>query len=369
MLKNLSRTFTPREKAKTFHAWQIELTTDCPLRCRMCPREEGAVWQSERMVLENFRKLLPWLTEVETVVLEGWGESLLHPDLTEIVRLVKKAGPRVGFVTSGFGLRRKQVRELIEAGIDFMGFSLAGTTPATHDAIRIHSHLPDLMEAVRLLNAEKVLLGSDRPLLHIVYLMLRENIGEVPSLPALAAELAIEEVILINSCHIATPWQESQRVFVCEEKAEEEYEAAIHQARECARMQGIRLKTPPLHKTEAAVCPENPMKNLYISAKGEVAPCVYAHPPLASPFRRIFCGKEYVIEKLSFGNIFQEPFPAIWDSRDYRDFRGRFRQRQGEHQELYLSLLDGRKPQLPQGGDLLSPPPEPCQSCHKIIGV
>lgn len=367
MLKKLFKTGAQREPPKTFQAWQIELTTDCPLRCRMCPREEGAVWQSERMTLENFRKILPYLPEVETVVLEGWGESLLHPDLTEIVRLVKKAGPRVGFVTSGFGLRRKQARELIEAGTDFMGFSFAGTTPATHDAIRIHSHLPDLLDAVRLMNTEKALLGSDRPRLHIVYLMLRENIGEVPSLPALAVELEVEEVILINSCHIATPWQESQRIFACEEKAE--FEAAIRQAQERARTQGIRLKTSGLHLTEAAVCSENPLKNLYISAKGEVAPCVYAHPPLSSPFRRIFCGKEYRIEKLSFGNIFREPFPAIWGSRDYQAFRDRFLKRQREQRELYRSLLDGRKPQPPQGGDLLSSPPGPCQTCHKIIGV
>ena len=53
--------------------------------------------------------------------------------------------------------------------------------------------------------------------------------------------------------------------------------------------------------------------NLYISAEGEVSPCVYLYPPLPSPFKRIFCGKEYWIEKVSFGNIFRDSFSAIWN--------------------------------------------------------
>ena len=367
MLKKKFETFLRREKAKTFHAWQIELTTDCPLSCRMCAREGESVWQRQRITVENFKKILPYLADVETVILEGWGESLLHPDLTEIIRLVKRAGPRVGFVTSGYGLKRERVRELIEAGIDFMGFSIAGTTPATHDAIRIHSRLPDVLAAVRLVNEEKRALGSDRPRLHIVYLMLRDNIGEVPSLPALAAEIGIGEILLINSCHIVTPWQESQRVFGNQEEVRAN-EALIRRAQKNARDRGIHLTASALSVSEAAVCSENPLKNLYISASGEVAPCVYAHPPLPSPFRRIFCGKESLVDRVSFGNIFRESFSAIWNTPNYQDFRARFLRRQKEHRELFLSLLDGPKSKSP-GGDLLSPPPEPCRTCHKIIGV
>lgn len=367
MLKKFSETILRGGKTKTFRAWQIELTTDCPLRCRMCAREGGAVWQHQRMPLENFKKLLPYLAEVETVVLEGWGESLLHPDLTEIVRLVKLEGPKVGFVTSGFGLRRERVRELIKAGIDFMGFSLAGTTPAVHDAIRIHSRLSDLLDVIRLVNEEKTLLGLDRPRLHIVYLLLKDNIGEVLSLPTLAGEVGIEEILLINSCHIATPWQESQRVFAREGEAQD-CEAIIRQAQESARARGIHLKRSALGMAEAAVCAENPLKNLYISAEGEVAPCVYAHPPLSSPFRRRFCGEEVLVGKVSFGNVFHEPFDQIWGSADYTAFRDRFIRRERAYKAFFRFLLDGSIKDS-QHGFTLPAPPEPCQSCHKILGV
>jgi MoaA/NifB/PqqE/SkfB family radical SAM enzyme len=367
MLKKSFGSWFRREKSKTFHAWQIELTTFCPLRCRMCVREGEGTWQDRRMCLADFRKILPYLADVETVVLEGWGESLLHPDLAEIIGLVKEAGPRVGFVTSGFGLTRERAREVIRKGVDFMGFSLAGATPATHDAIRRNSRLPDLLDAIRLVNEERGIHGTLRPDLHIVYLLLRDNIHELPLLPALAREVGVGEIVLINSCHIATPWQEAQRVFNSK-GGDEGYGALIAQAEEWAGKWGIRLRKPALCASDPALCMENPLGNLYISTEGEVAPCVYSHPPLSSPFRRLFCGQEVLVEKVSFGNIFREPFAKIWEGAGYMAFRECFRQREREYRDLYLSLLEGRH-RDPQHGFFLSAPPLTCQSCHKIIGV
>ncbi len=124
MIEKIFGKFLRRRKRRPFSAWQIELTTRCPLQCKMCIRRESADWQYQDMALEDFRKLLPYLREVETVVLEGWGESLLHKDLSECIRLAKKEGPQVGFVTSGKGLTKDRVSELIEAGLDFVGFSI-----------------------------------------------------------------------------------------------------------------------------------------------------------------------------------------------------------------------------------------------------
>jgi hypothetical protein len=56
------------------------------------------------MSINDFEKIVPYLQNVGSVVLEGWGESLLHRNLTDFIRLAKTAGPEVGFVTSGMGL-------------------------------------------------------------------------------------------------------------------------------------------------------------------------------------------------------------------------------------------------------------------------
>jgi len=366
MIEKIFGKFLRKKKKRPFSAWQIELTTRCPLRCKMCIRTESADWQSQNMSLEDFKKLLPYLKEVETVVLEGWGESLLHKDLSQCIRLVKKEGPQVGFVTSGMGLTENRVSELIEAGLDFVGFSISGTTPETHDAIRVNSHLLEVLHSIRLFQEERKRRGILRPKMHLIFLMLKDNILEVPSVPSLAKETGIEEVVLTNIIHTVNLWQERQSVFIWEGD-KSEYEAILKQAEANARALKIRLKRPSLSAIDIPVCEENPLGNLYISTEGEVSPCVYLYPPLPSPFKRIFCGKEHWIEKVSFGNLFRDSFSEIWNQGNYEQFRNCFFEREKMIKELYASLWDSPRIKDAQG-KALPHPPEPCKTCHKILG-
>ena len=367
MIEQIFGKFLRRKQRRPFSAWQIELTTRCPLRCRMCIRTESTDWQYQDMHFEDFKKILPYLKDVENVILEGWGESLLYKDLSRCIRLVKKEGTRVGFVTSGMGLTENRVAELIEAGIDFVGFSISGTTPETHDAIRVNSHLLDVFHAIRFFQEEKMRQGLHRPEMHLVFLMVKDNISEVPLVPSFAREAGIDEVVLTNICHTINLWQERQRVFVWGSD-QSPYQEIVKQAEIEARKLKVRLKKPSLSAMDVPVCEENPLRNLYISVEGEVSPCVYLHPPLNSPFKRIFCGQEHWIEKVSFGNIFKDPFPAVWNRENYEQFRGRFVEREKTYKELYASLWDSPKMRNAKG-NVLPQPPEPCKTCHKILGI
>ena len=367
MIEEIFKKLIHREKGKPFSAWQIELTTRCALRCKMCIRAESQDWQYRDMPFEDFKKILPYLKEVENVILEGWGESLLYKDLAECIRLIKKEGPQVGFVTSGKGLTEDRVSELIQAGLDFVGFSIAGTTPETHDAIRVNSHLPEVLNTIRLFHEEKRRQGLLRPKLHLVFLMVKDNVFEVPTVPSFAKGLGIGEVILTNICHTINAWQEEQRVFAWG-SGENEYEEIVRKAEANGKKLNIRIKRPSLSAADVSVCEENPLRNLYISAEGEVSPCVYLYPPLPSPFRRIFCSQTYSVEKVSFGNIFRESFSAIWNTENYKNFRNRFRKREETFKEAYLSFWD-KTPMKHIEETAFPQSPESCQSCHKMLGV
>jgi MoaA/NifB/PqqE/SkfB family radical SAM enzyme len=180
----------------------------------------------------------------------------------------------------------------------------------------------------------------------------------------LAKEAGVEEVALTNICHTINTWQERQRVFIWE-GVKNKYEKIVKQAETNARRLGVRLKRPSLSAIDVPVCEENPLGNLYVSVDGEVSPCVYLYPPLPSPFKRIFCGKEYWVNKVSFGNIFRDPFSSIWNGSHYEEFRNRFIEREKEFRELYSSLWDSPKS---SPNNILSPPLEPCKTCHKIVG-
>lgn len=366
MIENILKRLFKGKKEKPFSAWQIELTTRCPLQCKMCIRAETKDWQFQDMPFEDFKKILPYLKDVENVILEGWGESLLYKDLSECIRLIKKEGPEVGFVTSGKELTEDRVSELIEAGLDFIGFSIAGTQLETHANIRANSYLSEILNAIRFFTEEKKRKDIARPKMHFVFLMLRNNIHEIPNLPAFAEESMIKEVFLTNIIHITNLSQNDQKVFFCEE-GENYFDSFLKEAEANAKRLRIKLKMPPLLPIDVSVCEENPLRNLYISSNGEVSPCVYLYPPLPTPFKRIFCGQECWMEKVSFGNIFKESFPEIWHGKSYENFRNCFTDRKNRLREFYFSVWDAPNARNFQEARLPEPP-EPCKTCHKILG-
>ncbi len=368
--------FFKKPKIKPFSAWQIELTTRCPINCKMCIRETADGWLFGDMRIEDFKKLTPYFKDVETVILEGWGDSLLHKDFVEIIRLVKAEGARAGFVTSGSILNKDYISELINAGTDLIGFSLAGVTPRTHNSIRVGSDLNSLLGHIQTFNQIKADKRLKKPSLHVIYLVLKDNISEIPLLPQLAKEIGIEDVVLTNLIHVTNEWQEGQRVFNCNRgqgvKGASDrlnlYQQLLREAEANAKELKITLRTHPLSPIDIAVCEENPLRNLYISVDGKVSPCVYLYQPLPSPFKSIYCGKEYTMNSLSFGDIFKESFDTIWNNLEYAKFRDCFTQRKmmaGEVYSLFSDTAELKKFEKAR----LSEPPEPCKTCHKMLGV
>ena len=203
--------------------------------------------------------------------------------------------------------------------------------------------------------------------MHLIFLMLKDNVLDVPIVPSFAKGLGMGEVTLTNICHITNAWQEEQRVFAWGSN-ENKYEEIVSEAEANAKKLNIRIKRPSLSAADVSVCEENPLRNLYISAEGEVSPCVYLYPPLPSPFRRIFCSQTYSVEKVSFGNIFRESFSAIWNTENYKNFRNRFRKREEKFKEAYLSFWD-KTPMKHIEETAFPQSPESCQSCHKMLGV
>ena len=88
MIEKILEKFIRKRRGKTYSAWQVELTTRCPLRCKMCIRAESDDWQSQEMVLQDFKRLLPYLKDVETV--EGD-----ETRLTRWVKLVREVAEKV----------------------------------------------------------------------------------------------------------------------------------------------------------------------------------------------------------------------------------------------------------------------------------
>jgi len=343
---------------------QVELTTRCGLRCAMCVRSGREDMPVADMTFEDFRKLEPYFGDVEAVVLEGWGEPLLYPSLADCIRLVKSSGCEAGFVTSGQGLDEAYARELIDGGTDFMGFSFSGATAETHNRIRAGSNLSELMERVRLVSRLREGRKSDTPRIHLVYLMMKENMDELPDFVGLAHGLGIGDIVLLNQIVATNARQEEERVYGSPEA--DRFHAILDETAIRAAGFGIRLVRPSLYPAEVAVCAEDPLRNFYISVTGDVSPCVF----LGLPLRDHPPGQGFAnpTAPVTFGNIFRQPFPGIWGSMEYRIFREKFGARKRALDEIH-ARLGGMGLSFPSMEDALSPPPEACEGCLRLMGA
>ena len=216
--------------------------------------------------------------------------------------------------------------------------------------------MEELTKHIHFFQETKARLSKTNPKFHIVYLLLRNNIHELPLLLRLAKDLKIDEVILIHIALVSNVWQEEQRVFA--DAPNPEYEAILQDGERLAKEWKIQYKRPSLTPRDVPVCSENPLQNLYISVKGNVSPCVYLNPPLPTPFTRLFQGGSHTLEKLKYGNIFDDSFEAVWKRKEYVEFRNCFEMREKRFQDHYASLLDPDK-MKGTSGKLLPSPPDP----------
>jgi MoaA/NifB/PqqE/SkfB family radical SAM enzyme len=342
--------FRPR-----FHAWQIEVTSRCGLRCPSCfhSRKDS---QRRDLPWEHLRRLEPHLDRVDNVILQGWGEPLLYPHLPQALELVASKGASAGFVTSGYGLNQTLAGEVVRAGAEFISFSLGGARETTHAALRPGSSLEWIRDGIALLRRAAESRGLREPDLEFTCLLQRQNIGELPEVVDLAAKWGAGTVVAINPCHIGDRDQEGERLFVCSGDPEREHTQLLETAAERAREKGVELRLPALKGQEVLVCEENPLQNLFIASDGEVGPCVNMLPP-DHRFGHLFCGSEVEGARQGFGNLADTDLLRIWNTRAYREFRSVLNERR---------LIASKE--LPQREEFPDPP-RPCRTCHKMLGL
>ncbi|HII72551.1 TPA: hypothetical protein HA265_07380, partial [Candidatus Woesearchaeota archaeon] len=70
---------------------QIEITNDCNLNCKMCPREFLKV-PYKHMDMKVYKKVVDGLKGVHQLTLTGWGEPFYYDKILECVKYAKKKG-------------------------------------------------------------------------------------------------------------------------------------------------------------------------------------------------------------------------------------------------------------------------------------
>jgi radical SAM protein with 4Fe4S-binding SPASM domain len=128
----------------------VELTNACNLKCTMCPpQSSGAKVKRGFMEFSLFKKIIDEAKNfVYDINLHHTGESLLHPEIIEMIRYAKQAGIYTRLHTNATLLNEKKAKGILDAELDFLSFSFDGYDKETYESIRRGANFEKTLENI-----------------------------------------------------------------------------------------------------------------------------------------------------------------------------------------------------------------------------
>ena len=142
----------------------VEPTNTCNLQCVMCPQSSGEKFTRGFMEFALFRKIIDEARNfVYDLNLHHTGESLLHPEIIEMIRYAKRAGIYTRLHTNATLLNEEKAKGILDTGLDLLSFSFDGYDKETYENIRrgadFEKTLANILNFLRLKKAH----GQHRP--------------------------------------------------------------------------------------------------------------------------------------------------------------------------------------------------------------
>ncbi|MCB9882164.1 MAG: radical SAM protein [Planctomycetes bacterium] len=323
---------------------ELDITTQCNLRCVMCHFSHPEVSRTPRSDLPppafDFvaRQILPLTRRLS---LSFGTEPLLNDHIADYVRLAKELEvPDVYFVSNAMRLTEPVAERLLDAGLDGLNVSLDATTGATYSRVRRGGSLSVVLENLKALRNIKRARGMDRPRLSLSFVLMRSTLEEAPFMIDLACEMQAESVHYMHLVPYTYLQNEHESLIHCKERCNE----VLAEIRTRAQRAGIRLREPgdfprevqALGREEGNVLATTPVEVTsraifdFDRSRGESveADC---------PFPWHFVGIDAVgnvypcghwLEGGPMGNLQKDSFEEIWSGHAYQGLRDSWLRRQ-----------------------------------------
>jgi MoaA/NifB/PqqE/SkfB family radical SAM enzyme len=292
---------------------QVEVTSRCMGRCVYCPHTVFKErWYHRDMPMETFRRLWPLMRRARRVHLQGWGEPLLNPAFFEMAALARRAGCAVSTTSCGLGLTEQQAESLVESGLDVVAFSLTGTD-AESNAARAGIPFAQVFTAIERLQTIRRARRAVHMEIHFAYLLLASNLASVRALPALMQRLGVHVAVISTLDYLPAPALAGEAFFSGKTEKFAAAEAILAETAAAARRHGQGFDYALPHwDFPGPGCRENIGRTLFVSAEGDLSPCVYVNIPAAGQDDR----------RRTFGNVNSEDPVVIWKKPALRAFIG-----------------------------------------------
>ncbi|MDD4870065.1 MAG: SPASM domain-containing protein [Kiritimatiellae bacterium] len=176
---------------------RIETTTRCNSKCNHCLHGYSDFGQD--MSAEVFQKISNSLLKTAKVVdLTGLGESFLAEKLPEFVDACLRAGVHLQITTNGLLLKRSGLLPRLVKGKVELRLSLDGATPETFDFVRPNIGFGRMIEIFEYINETAKQIGISKDFhLNINFVVMKQNVADLPELVRLAGRYNVRDILLI----------------------------------------------------------------------------------------------------------------------------------------------------------------------------
>ena len=322
-----AKEYSTRKLVLESFPYEVQIGADnrCNLRCGFCLadayRERGLLHIQDRKLEKNpieiFKALVPYMPYWRFLSLTGPGESLLNPQLDQILQLIRDNSTcSIMFTTNGVLINQRLASIFREFEVNEISLSLDSLTKEIFESLRTNAKLEKALGAINLLNEEKIRSGKELPRINLTPTFFKRNIHELPSFVEFAAEHRIHALQAspgqvyrkswVNESLLHFPDLTRKMATETEQKAEELGVTFINNLRMVYVNRGnpirklLRGKENLDFPTDPSTCLK-PWSSVFIEPDGEVRPCCYLSPVL--------------------GNIYKQSFPEIWNGDAARDLR------------------------------------------------
>ena len=293
---------------------QIEVTSRCNLPCSACLRTHTELAPDADLTLGDFRQIVAELPRLERVAFQLNGEPLLCADLFAMIGEARARGAHTIVNTNAVALDARRAAAVIDSGLDELRVSLDG---ARAETVRQMAGADTLEVVVRNVRAFIAARGAeDRPRVSLWMIATRANIGELPDLVILAADLCVEEVYVQRL--VLTGHGIARREHSLFGRIDASARQAIAEAEVRAARTGVALRASGRRSVIESLTPSDdinpwlacwrPWRTAVVTASKKILPCCI------SSFTQSYAA-------LELGDLTAESWGDLWNGTRYRAIR------------------------------------------------
>lgn len=244
----------------------LHVLTQCNLSCRHCyinPDQHGRQMLDEETLAKWLALFASRVQETNVIFLGG--EPSLNPALPAAVREARRLGyASVTIDTNGF-LFHDILEKVTPDEVDYLSFSLDGSTPEVNDPIRGPGVHEVCIGGVRRARARGFAVS-------VIFTVSRLNIEDLPRMPTLLLELGVERFFVQVIGIRGKPARHDEKTL---QLSKEEWEEVVPPMAEAAAREGLHVTYPKvfLGLDEPFSCAGLVADNYFVFPNGRVYRC------------------------------------------------------------------------------------------------